>query len=76
MYGAAHGLMDAIAAAEAGTLHSLQHTAAAGHFRWSARTLMESRRRFYMNMRHIKIFLAVCENDCNITKTAKQLYLA
>lgn len=29
-----------------------------------------------MNMRHIKIFLAVCENDCNITKAAKQLYLA
>ncbi len=29
-----------------------------------------------MTLRHVKIFLAVCENDCNITHAAKALYMA
>lgn len=29
-----------------------------------------------MTLRHIKIFLAVCENDCNITRAARALYMA
>lgn len=29
-----------------------------------------------MTLRHVKIFLAVCENGCNITHAAKALYMA
>ena len=29
-----------------------------------------------MNLRHLKIFLAVCENDCNTTRAAQALYMA
>lgn len=29
-----------------------------------------------MTLRHMRIFLAVCENDCNVTRTAQTLYLS
>ena len=28
-----------------------------------------------MTLRHIKIFLAICDNDCNTTKAAEALYM-
>ena len=29
-----------------------------------------------MTLRHIRIFLAVCDHDCNVTRAAQALYMA
>ena len=29
-----------------------------------------------MTLRHIRIFLAVCDNGCNVTRAAEALYMA